>query len=289
MTWIRRPLIQRSRCHNLSRSRFDWVGRVMRESPSSSSPRQRHQRYTPWLLTVFGLSVLAAVGLDSRAPRQPPACDRGDGLRHARAVMVADQIAARGIGDRPVLAAMRAVPRHCFVPPELATAAYQDRALPIGFGQTISQPYIVAYMTEALRLAPAHRVLEIGTGSGYQAAVLAQIVKEVHTIEIVPALADRARALLRELGYANVHVVTGDGYAGLPDRAPFDRIIVTAAPDHVPQPLVDQLAVGGRMIIPVGGGWRQQLMVLTRSTEGIASQPTLDVLFVPLTRGERKP
>jgi protein-L-isoaspartate(D-aspartate) O-methyltransferase len=239
-------------------------------------------------MALFGLSVLAAVGLDSRAPRQPPACDRGDGLRQARAVMVADQIAARGITDRPVLAAMRTVPRHCFVPPALATAAYDDRALPIGFGQTISQPYIVAYMTQALRLAPGHRVLEIGTGSGYQAAVLAQIVKEVHTIEIVPELADRSRALLRELGYTNINVLTGDGYAGLPAHAPFDRIIVTAAPDHVPKPLVEQLAIGGRMIIPVGE-WRQQLMVLSKTAKGVTSEATLDVLFVPLTRGERKP
>jgi protein-L-isoaspartate(D-aspartate) O-methyltransferase len=243
----------------------------------------RHQRFTLSLMTVFGLSVLAADGLpNSRALRQLPKCDRGDGLRRARAVMVADQIAARGIADRQVLAAMRAVPRHCFVPPDLTTVAYDDRPLPIGFGQTISQPYIVAYMTQALQLAPAHRVLEIGTGSGYQAAVLAQIVKEVHTIEIVPELADRSRALLRELGYKNIHVVTGDGYAGLPEHAPFDRIIVTAAP-------VEQLAVGGRMIIPVGERWRQQLMVLTKAAKGVTSESTLDVLFVPLTRGERKP
>jgi protein-L-isoaspartate(D-aspartate) O-methyltransferase len=250
---------------------------------------ERHQRFTLLLMMVLGLSVLAADGLpNSRAPRQPPKCDRGDGLRHARDVMVADQIAARGIADPHVLAAMRAVPRHCFVQPELTTVAYDDRPLPIGFGQTISQPYIVAYMTQALQLAPAHRVLEIGTGSGYQAAVLAQIVKEVDTIEIVPELADRSRALLRELGYKNIHVVAGDGYAGLPEHAPFDRIIVTAAPDHVPKPLVEQLAIGGRMIIPVGG-WRQQLMVLTKTAKGITSKATLDVLFVPLTRGERKP
>ena len=202
--------------------------------------------------------------------------------------MVDDQIAARGITDPRVLAAMRAVPRHRFVPPALAAAAYQDRALPIGFGQTISQPYIVAYMTEALRLASGHRVLEVGTGSGYQAAVLAEIVKEVHTVEIVPQLADRSRAVLRELGYENVDVIAGDGYAGLPQHAPFDRVIVTAAPDHVPQPLIDQLAVGGRMLIPVGGGWRQQLQVLTKTADGVALEPTLDVLFVPLTRSERK-
>src|SRR4030095_2418747 len=133
-------------------------------------------------------------------------------------MMVEDQIERRGLTDPAVLAAMRAVPRHRFVPPDQASAAYDDRPLPIGFGQTISQPYIVAYMTQALQLAPAHRVLEIGTGSGYQAAVLAQIVKEVRTIEIVPELADRSRALLRELGYKNIHVVTGDGYAGLPEH-----------------------------------------------------------------------
>src|SRR5262245_55578005 len=227
--------------------------------------------------------------MESRATRQPRGVDREDPLRPARTAMVRDQIEARGITDPQVLAAMRAVPRHRFVPPEQAASAYQDRALPIGFGQTISQPYIVAYMTEALRLAPTHRVLEIGTGSGYQAAILAQIVKEVHTIGIVPELAERSRTLLRELGYTNIHVVTGDGYAGLPKLAPFDRIIVTAAPDHVPQPLVDQLVLGGRMIIPVGGGWRQQLRVLTKKRDGAASEATLDVLFVPLTRGERKP
>ena len=202
--------------------------------------------------------------------------------------MVKDQIAARGISDPHVLAAMRAVPRHRFVPPEQTSEAYQDRPLSIGFGQTISQPYIVAFMTEALQLAPTHRVLEVGTGSGYQAAVLAELVKEVYTIEIVPELADRSRRLLHELGYENVRVVAGDGYAGLPQQAPFDRIIVTAAPDHVPQPLVDQLGVGGRMILPVGGWWRQQLQVLTKTAAGVASEPTLDVLFVPLTRSERK-
>ncbi len=205
-----------------------------------------------------------------------------------RTMMVEDQIARRGVTDPRVLAAMRTVPRHRFVPPEQASAAYDDRALPIGFAQTISQPYIVAYMTQALRPAPGQRVLEIGTGSGYQAAVLAEIVKEVHTIEIVPALADRSRALLRELGYENVYVRTGDGYAGLPKEAPFDRIIVTAAPDHVPQPLLDQLAIGGRMIVPVGVS-RQRLTVLTKTAEGVVSEPTLDVLFVPLTRDPHDP
>ena len=222
------------------------------------------------------------------APGQQSESDREASFRAARTAMVEEQIEARGIDDRQVLAAMRRVPRDRFVPAALAAAAYDDRALPIGYGQTISQPYIVAYMTEALRLKRSHRVLEIGTGSGYQAAVLAQLAEEVHTIEIVPELADRSRALLRELGYTNVHVLTGDGYAGRPDQAPFDRILVTAAPDHVPKPLTEQLAVGGRMIIPVGA-WRQRLMIVTRTAKGIASEATLDVAFVPLTRGTRKP
>jgi protein-L-isoaspartate(D-aspartate) O-methyltransferase len=203
-------------------------------------------------------------------------------------MMVEDQIERRGITDPAVLAAMRAVPRHRFVPPDQASAAYDDRALPIGFGQTISQPYVVAYMTQALRLAPGHRVLEVGTGSGYQSAILAQIVKDVQTMEIVPELAARARELLAELGYSNVHVRSGDAYAGLPELAPFDRIIVTAAPDHVPQPLIDQLAVGGRMIVPVGGS-RQQLVLVTKDADEIHSERLLDVVFVPLTRGAPRP
>jgi protein-L-isoaspartate(D-aspartate) O-methyltransferase len=202
--------------------------------------------------------------------------------------MVEDQIERRGITDPAVLAAMRAVPRHRFVPPDQASAAYDDRALPIGFGQTISQPYVVAYMTQALQLAPAHRVLEVGTGSGYQSAILAEIVKDVQTMEIVPELAARARELLAELGYSNVHVRSGDAYAGLPELAPFDRIIVTAAPDHVPQPLIDQLAVGGRMIVPVGGS-RQQLVLVTKDADEIHSERLLDVVFVPLTRGAPRP
>ena len=197
--------------------------------------------------------------------------------------MVEDQIERRGIADPAVLAAMRAVPRHRFVPSDQADAAYDDRALPIGFGQTISQPYIVAFMTQALQLTPQHRVLEVGTGSGYQAAVLGQIVAEVQTIEIVPALAERARALLAELGYSNVHVRTGDAYAGLPELAPFDRIIVTAAPDHAPQPLIDQLAEGGRMIVPIGIA-QQQLILITKAPAGVQCEPLLDVVFVPLTR-----
>ena len=200
-------------------------------------------------------------------------------------MMVEEQIERRGITDPAVLAAMRAVPRHRFVPPEQVNAAYEDRALSIGFGQTISQPYVVAFMTEALRLGPDHRVLEVGTGSGYQAAILGQIVKSVYTIEIVPELAARARALLAELGYTNIDVRTGDAYVGLPALAPFDRIIVTAAPDHLPQPLVDQLGFGGRMIVPVGDD-HQQLILVTKEGNSITSEPLLDVVFVPLTRAK---
>jgi protein-L-isoaspartate(D-aspartate) O-methyltransferase len=204
----------------------------------------------------------------------------------SRIAMVDEQIAARGIDDPRVLAALAAEPRHLFVPPDQMAAAYDDTPLPIGFGQTISQPFIVAYMTEALNVMPGHRVLEIGTGSGYQAAVLARLAKAVYTVEIVPALANRARQILRELGHDNAWVRTGDGYAGWPEHAPFDRIIVTAAPDRVPQPLVDQLAVGGRLIAPVGT-FDQQLVILTKTPEGITSKPTIDVRFVPLVRGRR--
>jgi protein-L-isoaspartate(D-aspartate) O-methyltransferase len=202
------------------------------------------------------------------------------------ALMVDRQIRAEGITDARVLAAMREVPRHRFVPPERAAQAYDDTPLPIGYGQTISQPFIVAYMTEALELEPRHRVLEIGTGSGYQAAVLAKIAKEVFTIEIVPQLAARSTATLRELGYTNVTVREGDGYAGWPEQAPFDRIMVTAAPDHIPQPLIDQLAVGGRLVIPVGDV-RQQMTILTKTKAGVVERRTIPVRFVPFTRKPR--
>jgi protein-L-isoaspartate(D-aspartate) O-methyltransferase len=201
--------------------------------------------------------------------------------------MVDTQLASRGISDPRVLAALRSVPRHRFVPPDLAARAYDDTALPIGFDQTISQPFVVAYMTQTLEVGSHQRVLEIGTGSGYQAAVLAQLAKEVYTIEIIPALAEQARRLLSGLGYGNIHVRAGDGYDGWPEHAPFDRIIVTAAPDHVPQPLVDQLAVGGRMILPVGTT-RQRITILKKTTTGVVSESSIDVRFVPLTRGARE-
>ena len=207
----------------------------------------------------------------------------------ARALMVERQIVARGVRDTATLRAMRAVPRHRFVPDDVRSAAYDDSPLPIGLGQTISQPYIVAYMTEQLRLRRGGRVLEVGTGSGYQAAVLAEIVAEVYTIEIVPQLALEAAARLRRLGYAGVRTRTGDGYDGWPDAAPFDAIIVTAAAGFVPPPLVEQLRPGGRMIIPVGEtGSVQELMVVEKAADGRTTTRTLiPVRFVPLTRGPR--
>ena len=206
-----------------------------------------------------------------------------DPYEGARAEMVERQLRGRDIRDDRVLAAMRRVPRHRFVPAELQELAYGDRPLPIGFDQTISQPYIVAYMTEVAGVAPGEKVLEIGTGSGYQAAVLAELAREVYTIEIVPGLAQRAQLVLRELGYANVHTRTGDGYAGWPEHAPYDAIVVTAAPDHVPPALVEQLAVNGRMVIPVGRG-EQEMRIITRTSSGVVEQKTIPVMFVPLVR-----
>lgn len=196
--------------------------------------------------------------------------------------MVDRQIVARGVKDVSVIAVMRRVPRHRFVLDAYAGEAYEDRPLPIGYGQTISQPYIVAFMTEALKLQGAEKVLEIGTGSGYQAAVLAEIVSKIFTIEIVEPLAARAMETLRELGYANVRVRTGDGYRGWPEEAPFDAIILTAAPDHVPQPLLDQLAVGGHLILPVGKFF-QELVLILRTEEGYERTKLFPVAFVPMT------
>lgn len=196
--------------------------------------------------------------------------------------MVADQLAARDVDDPAVLAAMRAVPRHAFVPAPQDVAAYADRPLPIGHRQTISQPYIVAIMTQLAELESGDRVLEIGTGSGYQAAVLAEIVDEVYTIEIVAPLAERARATLDALGYDNVRARTGDGYRGWPEAAPFDAILVTAAPPEIPAPLKEQLAVGARLVIPVGDDW-QELRVVTRREDGFAEATVFPVRFVPMT------
>lgn len=202
----------------------------------------------------------------------------------ARRRMVEYQIRARGVGDARVLEAMETVPRHEFVPEEYLQSAYSDGPLPIGYGQTISQPHIVAVMTELLELEPGDRVLEIGTGSGYQAAILAELVDEVYTMEIIPELAGSARECLEGLGYENIRFSNADGYFGWEEHAPYDAIIVTAAPDHVPQPLVQQLKEGGRMVIPVGPvGWYQTLWLITKEDGEAQYHNKGGVQFVPLT------
>jgi protein-L-isoaspartate(D-aspartate) O-methyltransferase len=196
--------------------------------------------------------------------------------------MVDQQLRARDIRSLGVLDAMRSVPRHLFIPEANRRDAYDDSPIPIGYGQTISQPYIVAFMTQALEIGPADRVLEIGTGCGYQAAVLATLAKQVYSIEIVEPLADRARVTLSSLGYRNIEVRTGNGYLGWPEQAPFDRIMVTAAPDEVPETLVQQLKIGGLMAVPVGTVM-QELRILRRTTAGTETLDTLPVRFVPMT------
>jgi protein-L-isoaspartate(D-aspartate) O-methyltransferase len=204
-----------------------------------------------------------------------------------RRAMVKHQVAARGVTDKRVLAAMSEVKRHLFVPPEQRDQAYDDHPLAIGQGQTISQPYIVAAMTEALELEHGDKVLEIGTGSGYQAAVLGELAGQVYTIEIVPELAETARTHLQQLGYTNVVVRQGDGYKGWPERAPFDLILVTAAPEEIPPPLLDQLAAGGRLVAPVGAQDEvQQLTVVTKDEDGIQRKQVMPVRFVPFQRKE---
>jgi protein-L-isoaspartate(D-aspartate) O-methyltransferase len=199
--------------------------------------------------------------------------------------MVERQIEARGVTDPAVLSAMRRVPRHLFVPEKYRSLAYNDHPLPIGGGQTISQPYIVAYMTEALDLTPADRVLEIGTGSGYQAAVLAELVKDVYTIEIVTALGLRAKETLRALGYENIHIRIGDGYKGWPQQAPFDAIIVTCAPEAIPETLKAQLKEGGRMVIPVGrAGSIQRLVKCIKKDGQLMETNVIPVRFVPMVK-----
>ena len=230
------------------------------------------------------LLLVAGLGCDSpgkgAAKVQVTPTD-GDAARRAR--MVETQIVSRGVRDPRVLDAMRKVPRHLFVEPGERAHAYEDHPLPIGGSQTISQPYIVALMTELLGLPARARVLEIGTGSGYQSAVLSQIAAEVYSIEILPDLAQAASTKLKELGFLNVTVRAGDGYRGWPEHAPYDGIIVTAAPEKIPEPLVDQLAVGGRMVIPVGGFF-QELKVFTREKDGrVTEKDIIPVRFVPMT------
>ncbi len=227
--------------------------------------------------------LLAATAVScAEAPGQDAAS-----LARAREAMVAGQIEARGVRDAKTLLAMRKVERHLFVPAHLAGEAYADHPLPIGHGQTISQPYIVAFMTEALSLRGGERVLEIGTGSGYQAAVLSQIAASVFTIEIVAPLAAEAKERLARLGCTNVEVRAGDGYLGWPEQAPFDAVIVTAAAPRIPEPLKEQLKDGGRLILPVGDEY-QELIVVTRRGARFDRKSVLPVRFVPMTGTVRK-
>jgi protein-L-isoaspartate(D-aspartate) O-methyltransferase len=225
------------------------------------------------LLLVALLGSLVGPGCpDPKADPDPQA--------RARIGMVEQQIAARGVKDAGVLEAMRQIPRHLFVPPEQVSEAYEDHPLPIGSGQTISQPYVVAFMTEQLRLTGKERVLEIGTGSGYQTAVLSRLAAKVYSIEIRPELAAEAKTRLEAFGATNVEVRAADGFYGWPEEAPFDGILVTAAPETVPEPLLAQLAPGGRMVIPVGGFY-QELKVIERTPEGLRERSVLPVRFVP--------
>ena len=236
------------------------------------------------LITVW-LGAIAVSELDlpwlANAAEDPYVLSR----RH----MVAEQLSSPGrdITNARVLVAMGKVPRHEFVPERLRHEAYRDSPLPIGHNQTISQPYIVAFMTEQLDPKPTDRVLEVGTGSGYQSAVLAEMVAEVYTIEIIEDLAKRAEADLKRLGYTNVHVRTGDGYSGWPSAKPFDAVIVTCAPEKVPEPLIDQLKDGGRMIVPVGPTWNQQLVLLHKHGDKLERRAVLPVRFVPMTGQSR--
>ena len=228
-----------------------------------------------------GLALLLLSCADSVQPLESESSE----LNAAREHMITHDLQGRGLCDPAVLDAMRTVPRQEFVPPNMADQAYGDHPLPIGAGQTISQPYIVALMTELARLTPDSVVLEIGTGSGYQAAVLAEIVRHVYTIEIIERLADTARDRLQRLGYTNITVKAGDGYVGWEEHAPFDAILVTAAPEQVPQPLLDQLKTGGRLVIPIGAvDAAQSLTVFEKKADGkIIPHDILPVRFVPLT------
>ena len=216
------------------------------------------------------------------------ACQPAGNYETLRMVMVEDQIMERGIKDPRVLDIMKAVPRHEFVPDAYRKSAYEDGPLPIGYGQTISQPFIVAFMTEHLQVEPTHKVLEIGTGSGYQAAVLGRLADHVYTIEIVTELARDSKSRLKAMGYNNVTVLAGDGYKGWPEEAPFDRIIVTAAPEEIPQKLVDQLKTGGRMVVPVGKQFGiQYIWVITKQNDGtVIKDKVLPVRFVPMVKGK---
>jgi protein-L-isoaspartate(D-aspartate) O-methyltransferase len=223
--------------------------------------------------------VISLLGLGADSAAAP-----SQDYERERRLMVVRQLEHRGISDKRVLRAMSEVPRHEFVPSEARSAAYGDHPLPIGWGQTISQPYIVAFMAERLVLEPADRLLEVGTGSGYQAAVLSRLVKEIFSIEIVDELILRATSDLKRLEYQNIFVKKGDGYEGWSEFAPFDAITVAAALDHIPQPLIDQLREGGRMVIPVGSAHHQQLLLIEKNPNGLRRRAICPVRFVPFTR-----
>ena len=226
------------------------------------------------LLFLLSLLVILAMAKNSQDPD----------YYQLRQKMVNEQIMARGVRTESVIKAMQKVERHLFVPEQYRNFAYSDRPLPIGEGQTISQPYIVALMTELLDLKKSDKVLEIGTGSGYQAAILAEICDSVYTIEIISSLGKQAQALLRELGYYNIHCKIGDGYLGWPEHAPYDGIIVTCAPSKIPQPLKEQLAEGGRMVIPVGATYTQELVLVTKTKGKLIQKSVIPVRFVPMLR-----
>ena len=239
---------------------------------------KKNQIVVLWMLSVCLLGQFEVKAVNTRD---------GDQFDKMRQEMVESQIVSRNVRDPFVLKAMRKVKRHRYVPKTYRLYAYSDEPLPIGYGQTISQPYIVAYMTEALQLKGNETVLEIGTGSGYQAAVLAEIVKKVYTIEIVEPLCEEAESRLIAEGYQNVHCRCGDGYQGWPEKAPFDAIIVTAAPPEIPEPLVRQLKEGGRMVLPVGEGF-QELVLVTKKAGKVCKQNLIPVRFVPMTGKAQK-
>ena len=264
------------------------------------------KKVAPWLLSALcyaccsaclgcggcdrsgvGPSVARPVTVTEEEAIDSSSSSGGDPQLALRRAMVETQLAGRDITDRRVLLAMEKVPRHLFVPRILWSQAYADYPLPIDHDQTISQPYIVAFMSQVLQLDGTERVLEVGTGSGYQAAVLAELCREVHTIEIIPELSQGASKTLKQLGYSNVHLRVGDGWAGWPEKAPFDAIMVTAAPPRIPQPLIDQLSEGGRMILPVGDLY-QDLVLVEKTPEGVTRQKVLPVRFVPMTGQAQK-
>ena len=248
----------------------------------------RTERNPSVLARVFSL-VLANLLLVGAAQRELPPRDSHDPFVQARREMVERDLRGRGIKDGRVLAVMSSIPRHLFVPEGLRSSAYEDRPLPIGEGQTISQPYIVAFMTELLELRGAEKVLEIGTGSGYQTAVLARLATEVFSIEILPTLSERAKEILKQIGFTNIRLKVGDGFFGWEERGPFDAILVTASAPKIPEPLWRQLREGGRLVMPIGEEGQSQRLVRVRKVAGRqAVEDITGVIFVPLTGAIRK-